>query len=74
MADQVELRASQLGHARMLALKFLHVVFAEAAQAKRVSLANHVGRKLFGDGDKTDVRTLASRARSGTLDAFFHLF
>jgi hypothetical protein len=47
MPDQVILDTGEVGLARMLALEFLHVVLAEAAQSGVVRFAHHFRRKLL---------------------------
>ena len=65
--DQMESRAGQIAHRGIFAFEFLHIVFAELAQAQFVGVANGLRGEHLGDGQQQDcagLRCARSAARA----------
>ena len=69
MADEVKTRARKAADFRRFGGEFLHIVFAEFAQAQCISLANRRCRKDLCDGQQRDARRIAARPLGRCLDA-----
>mgnify|MGYP003329330108 CR=1 FL=1 len=74
MPDQVILRTRQLAQQRTFPLELLDVVFAEDAQSQVIGLANNIGTKFLGDGDKCDFGSRATCLFAGPHNTLFYCF
>src|SRR5581483_8505598 len=72
MPDQMKPRFGAASQQRLLAFKLLHIIFAEVAQTKAVSLLDCARRKFLGYRDKRNVGAAAAGPLGRSSDARFY--